>query len=124
MGTGAKIAIGCGIVAVLVGVAVLVAVVGGAYWVKGKTEGLVAEQKEIRGLLHKANATSFTAPEGGVMSEDRLVKFLDVRKDVYAVYEKNKADLDALNEKKKADFSDLRKGWNVLNELRLARAKG
>ena len=124
MGTGAKIAIGCVIAVVIAGIVVIVALGGLAFWAKGKAEQFTAEQSRITELEKKANANPFTRPADGAISEDRLLKFLDARKRVYAVYEAHKAEIDALGEKKQADFGDVRKGFNLINELRLAKAQG
>jgi hypothetical protein len=133
MGTGAKVAIGCGIFIVLAGIATVVSVVGGAYWLKGKADGFVADKQaqeaKIEDLEKKADANAYTAPADGVIHEDRLVKFLDVRKQVHATYEKYRADLEGLDKagkKKEADFNDLKKGLGALaalNDLRLAQAQ-
>jgi hypothetical protein len=123
VGTGAKIAIGCVIAVVIAGLVAVVALGGFAYWAKGKAEEFTGEQNRIAELQRKANANRFTAPADGTIAEDRLVKFLDARKRVYAVYERHKTELDALSEKKQADFGDVRKGFNLINELRLAQAQ-
>lgn len=126
MGTGGKIAIGCGI-ALVVAVVGVVAFVGiGAYWVKGKAESLQAEQKQIEELKAKANEGSFTEPADGVVQEPQIVRFIAVRKHVYDVYSKNEAFIQSMKDDKKKDanFADVRKGFSLLNELRLAQAKG
>jgi hypothetical protein len=124
MNTGAKIAIGCGAVVLLAGLGAVVAVVGAGYWVKGKVEGVAAEQKQIEEYKKKADANSWTAPADGVIEEARFVKFLGVRKGVYGIYEAHKAEIDAMKNKKNADFGDIRTGLNLINEVRLAQAKG
>jgi hypothetical protein len=127
LGTGAKIAIGCGIAVVVAGVVTLVALGGLAFWVtgkaKGKVEELTGEQRRIEELQRRANANRFTPPADGVISEDRLQKFLGVRKRVYGIYETHQAELDALGQKKETDFGDVRRGFNLINELRLAQAQ-
>jgi hypothetical protein len=110
MGTGAKIALGCGCL-LLAG---LVAGIGACgvlgYWVKGKTEGVVADLEtfskqaaavtdEIEGWERKANANAYAAPADGVIAEERLLKFLETRRRVAEVYEARQADLRALEEK-------------------------
>jgi hypothetical protein len=60
--TGAKVAIGCGVALLLAGIVCIVLVGAGAYWVKGKTEDLVAGEKKIDELKKKANANAFTKP--------------------------------------------------------------
>jgi len=123
VGTAGKVAIGCGIAVLIAGIAGIVAVGGLAWWAKGKAEEFTSEQSRIEELHRKANANRFTAPADGVVSEDRLQKFLDVRRRVYAVYERHKDELDAMSKKKQGDFGDVRKGFALINELRLAQAQ-
>jgi hypothetical protein len=125
LGTGGKIAIGCGIAA-LVGVIVVVVALGaGAFWVKGKAETIAAEQKQITDLQAQANQNDFTAPADGVISEPRLLKFIEVRKRVYDVYVKNEAALKAMadNKEGQASLGDVRKAFALMNEIRLAQAR-
>lgn len=126
MGTGAKIAIGCGIALVVAVVGVVGVVAVGAFWAKSKVESVQAEQKQIEDLKTKANEASFTEPSDGIVQEDQIVRFIAVRRNVYDVYSKNEAFIESMKDEKKkeADFSDLRKGFALLNELRLAQAKG
>jgi len=110
MGTGAKIAIGCGCV-VLLGAAAVIGVLGaGAWWAKGKVDEatggiarMTAVTEEIERFEKQANANSYTAPAGGVIPEPRFLKFMDTRKQVYAVYERYEAQLREIE--KKADSS-------------------
>ena len=111
MGTGAKIAIGCGCLVLLGGAAVVGVVGWGAWWAKGKIteatgglEQIAAKADEISRYEEKANANAYTPPADGVIPEARLVKFLDARKRVYAVYERYEADLRELQKtSQKAD---------------------
>lgn len=123
MGTAGKIAIGCGIAVLLAGIVGVVALGGVAWWAKGKAEEFTSEQSRIEELRRKANANRFTPPADGAISEDRLQKFLEARKRVYAVYEKHKDELDRLGKKKQGDFGDVRRGFALINELRLAQAQ-
>jgi hypothetical protein len=103
MGTGAKIAIGCGCL-LLLGATAVVGVVGmGAWWAKDKiteatagVERMTAKTDEIDRWERKANANAYTAPADGVIPEARFLKFLDTRKRVFAVYERYEADLQEL----------------------------
>jgi hypothetical protein len=123
LGTGGKIAIGCGI-ALLVGVLAVVVTVGaGIYWAKGKVDEVAAEQKEIQDFQTRANKNTFVEPADGVINEPQLLKFIEVRKRVYDVYARNEDALKALSEKKEGDFGDVRKGFALMNEIRLAQAK-
>jgi hypothetical protein len=124
VGKGAKIAIGCGVVTLLAGIAVVVAVFGAAWWAKGKIQEAAGEQQQIQELHDKANAAHpFTRPEDGVISEDRLEAFLAIRRKVFAVYEKHEDEIEAIGKKRQAGLGDLRTGFNLINEVRLAQAQ-
>ena len=110
MGTGAKIAIGCGCV-VLLAAAAVVGVLGvGAWWAKGKIDEasgglakMTAVTEEIERFEKQANANAYTPPADGVIPEGRFLKFMDARKQVYAVYERYEKELREIQ--KKADSS-------------------
>lgn len=123
MGTGGKIAIGCVVVVVVVGIVAVVALGGLAFWAKGKAEQITGEQRRIEELQRRANANPFTRPADGTITEDRLQKFLEVRRRVYAVYERHRTELDEMSKKKQGDFGDVRRGFVLINELRLAQAQ-
>jgi hypothetical protein len=118
-----KVAIGCGIALVVAGIAVIVAVGAGLWWAKGKAETLVADQQKIEALQKKADEVPFTRAPDGLIAEERLVKFLEIRKRVSGVYEKYKPDLEGMSEKKQADLGDVTKAFGMINELRLAVAQ-
>jgi hypothetical protein len=126
--TGAKIAIGCVVALLAAGVVVVVVIGAGAYWAKGKIEevggNISARTTEIADYEKKANANPFTRPEDGVVQEARLVKFLDVRRQVYAVYEQHKAEFEGMDKKKDAGLSDLMKFGGLVADIKLAQAKG
>src|ERR1041384_2204213 len=98
-------------------------VFGGLWWAKGKAEQFTGRETQIEELKKKANAVPFTEPADGIVSEERLVKFLDIRRRVFDVYAKHKDELEAMNKKKQADFSDVTRGLGVLAEVRLAQAQ-
>lgn len=139
MGTGAKVAIGCGCL-LLLGAAAVVGVVGvGGWWAKNKiseaTGGLgkiAAKTEEIDRWEKKANANAYTPPADGVISEARFLKFLDTRKRVFAVYQRYEADLRDLQKKSEAAGEKLSPSdlWSaggkvaeVFGEIRLAQMK-
>jgi len=127
LGTGGKIAIGCGIALVVGILGVVGVVIGGAYWAKSKVESVQAEQKQIEDLKTKANESTFEVPSDGLVQEAQIVRFIAVRKSVYDVYAKNEAFIESMKDDKKkeqANFSDVRKMFSVVNEVRLAQAKG
>jgi hypothetical protein len=127
MSTGAKIAIGCAVVAVLAGIVFVVALGGAAWWLKGKTEqvagNIVEKSNEIETYEKQANANPFTEPADGVLSEPRFLKFMEARKAIYTVYEQHQADFEAMKDKKEADFSDLTRFAGLVTDIRLAQAK-
>jgi hypothetical protein len=127
LSNGAKIAIGCLGAGCLVATgvaAVLVFGIGaGAHWLKGKAETFVNAEERTLDLKRKANRTPFTRPADGVITEARLVKFLDVRKRVFSVYERHQAQLEAMKDKKEGDFDDLQAVFSVFGDVRLALAQ-
>src|SRR5262245_54059198 len=101
----AKVAIGCAVVLVLGGAAFLALVVGGAYWVKGKVEQVTSHERDIQELKKKADAAApFSRPSDDVVREDRLLKFLEIRKRMYSIYQQHRAEIEKLNKGDKADF--------------------
>ncbi len=128
MSTGAKIAIGCVVALLAAGIVVVVVLGAGAYWAKGKIEevggNISARTTEIAEYAKKANANPFTRPADGVVEEARLLKFLEVRRQVFTVYEQHKADFENIDKKKEAGFSDLMKAGGILADIKLAQAKG
>lgn len=127
MSTGAKIAIGCAVAVVLAGIATIVALGGAVWWAKGKVENVAkqvsGDEDKIEQLHEKANANAFVRPDDGLLAEPRLLKFLDVRRRVFGIYEKHKDEFEARARKDQADFSDLTKGLSAINEIRLAQAQ-
>ena len=127
MTKGTNIALGClgaGCLVVAGVAAVLVFGMGaGAYWLKGKAQTFLGEEQKIEALKKEANKVPFTRPADGAVKEDRLLKFLDVRKRVFYVYEKHRAEFEAMKNKKDADFTDIKTAFGVLGEARLAVAQ-
>ena len=123
MTTGVKIAIGCGVALILGIIVVAVGIGGAAYWAKGKVEEMAGNQSRIDELQQKANANAFERPADGVIPEDRFLKFLEIRKRVYTLYEKHRPALEAMNQKKQGDWSDVTTGFSVINEVRTAQAQ-
>jgi len=127
MTTGAKIAIGCGIAVVVAGIAAVVTIGMGAYWIKGKVEqtagDLTKRTQELETYQKKANANPFTRPADGVIQEPRLMKFLEVRKGVHSVYELHRAEFEGMKDKKEASLSDVMTVGGILLEARLALVK-
>ncbi len=113
MGTGQKIALGCGCLVLAAAAVGTGFAVYGTYLAKSKiaevTGGLdkmSAKSSQISALEKKANANPYTAPADGVIPEARLVKFLEVRKLVYGVYERFQQDIKELERKQKAHGSE------------------
>lgn len=131
---GAKVAIGCGIALVVAAVAAVVIFGGMVWWARGKVRDATAgleqaadQQKKVEELQRKANRNAFTPPADGVVQEDRLLKFLGVRKQVFAVYESHKAEFEAMRQEKPQGMEGLKalgKVATLVNEARLAQAQG
>jgi hypothetical protein len=128
VGKVAKIAVGCLVVSFL-GVIVAVVAFGGLiWWGKTKVEQYAKPALEsaqrISDLESKANRENpFTRPADGVVAEERLLKFLDVRRRVYAVYDRNRGFFESQDHKKDADFSDLSRGISIIGDARMALAE-
>jgi hypothetical protein len=138
MTKGAKIALGCGCLVLLVGVAIVVVFGVGAFWAKnklhqvtGNLEKMSGKAEQIEVLEKKANANPYSAPADGVISEARLLNFLEVRKAVFAVYERFKPQIEALSARHKGEqqpsfSSALEAGGKiaeVFSEARLAQVQ-
>lgn len=139
LGTGAKIAIGCGCILLLGAVAVVGVVGMGAWWAKDKLteaagglETIAAKADEISRYEKQANANAYDAPANGVIPEARFLKFLDTRKRVYAVYERYEGELRDLQKKSEAAGDKLSPSdlWSaggtlaeVFSEIRLEQMK-
>ena len=128
LSSGAKIALGCGIALVLTVGGVVVAVFGVAWWgvnkAKQAAERFETDQKGVEEALAKANANPFAVPADGVVQEDRLRRFLAVRKQLHDnVYLKHKGMIEAQAKKENADLSALAQLPFIIAELRAAKAR-
>jgi hypothetical protein len=121
MGKGAKIAIGCGIVAVLVVIAAIVGVIGLGMFAKHKIQGVTGDLQKTVELQKETAAMSFTPPSDGVIQEDELVRFLAIRKAVYPIYEAHKAEIEQHGKGDVAGFHDAMNAVALLNQLRNAK---
>lgn len=65
------------------------------------------------------DAHPFTAPADNVITEDQLMRFLSVRKAVYAVYKQNEAEIKSM-QNRPGNVSDVWKGMEFVNDLRMA----
>jgi hypothetical protein len=106
MGTGSKIALGCGCLVLLAATAVVGVVGTGAWWAKrriaeatGGLERMTARTDEIDRWERKANANLYTPPADRVIPEARFLKFLETRKRIYSVYERYEAELRQIQQK-------------------------
>jgi hypothetical protein len=129
--TGAKIAIGCAAVVLLGVLAVGMLVFGGLWWGKqkleqvtgGGLEKMAETQKQIESYERAAQANAFTRPEDDVVQEAQLLRFLAVRKQVFAVYQNYREVLER-SDKKEPDLAAIGKGIAMLSDLRLAQTRG
>jgi hypothetical protein len=128
VGKGAKIAIGCVVAFIVVVGGVCLALFGAAWWTVGKAKEYAsagtAKIEEISKYQTKANENPFTPPADGVIQEDRLRKFLDVRKQMYVIYQAHQADIDRAAHKESADLTDLAHFGGLVSDLELAKEKG
>lgn len=132
MKTGVKVALGCLIAAVGAVVIGVVGVMMAGYWVKQKVttklEAIQGDQKQIDTYLQRAKANAFTPAPDGVITEAQLLKFLDVRKRIFAVYQKYGKEFEQLDkDHPKADaqasFQIFKSMMGAFNEVRLTNAQ-
>jgi hypothetical protein len=127
VGKGAKIAIGCFVVLLAATVILTVGLGFGAYWLKGKAEEYTGDitktAEDLARYEKEANSHPFTRPTDGAFTEDRLLKFLEVRKGVYGVYQAHRSDLESAKNKKQADLGDIMKFGGLMKDIKLAQAK-
>jgi hypothetical protein len=103
MGAGTRILAGCGCLAVATAVALVAGMGLGVFWVKDRAKELVGDldsltsvTREIHAWETEANAHPYEPPPHGIVPEDRLLTFIEVRRRVHAVYETHKAELEKL----------------------------
>lgn len=127
MSRGAKIALGCGIAFLLVVMATAAAIFGAAWWGYGKAKQVAkqieGDQQRIEAARKRANTNAFTPPQDGVIREDRLVKFLGVRRRVFGVYAKYKDLIESQGKKDKPDLSGVTQLLPIFNEVRTVQAE-
>ncbi len=103
MSTGAKIAIGCGILLVLVIVGVVVFSVVGGMFLKSKAEqitgGLEAQQEASETIQSLERDHPFTAPADGVVTEEMADRFFAVTDDAWNAM---RGDMEELGERGEA----------------------
>ena len=87
MSTGAKVAIGCGVLAVVVLIVMVVAAIAGGMFLKNKagelTGGLEAQAEATETVRRLESEHPFTAPADGVVGEERAERFLAVTDDAW-----------------------------------------
>jgi len=119
-----KIAIGCFAVAVIAVFLFVAGLVGLGYWAKNKVQEVTGGGKEVEAARKSANAVPFSRPAGGIVAENRLVKFIEVRASVFSVYEKYRGEIETrvakVKDGKSLDFSDISTGLTLMGELQRA----
>jgi len=122
--TIAKVGIGCGVALLLALTAGIAIFIGGAFWVKGKVEKVAGDEKKIEALKQQAaQAAPFTRPVDGSIQEARLVKFIEIRKAVFVIYEKHKAEIESMGKRDKANMSDVMTAFSWIAEIRRTQAE-
>ena len=140
-GAGGKILVGCLVAAAVVTVIGGVGLFFGAKWFAGKAKetvqelspvdlpadkkssGVVGALKNAVGLksdrekMAEAN-DDYEPPKGGIMEEDRLKVFLEVRRDVVTMYKSFEGRAKELENSKSADFLKGMKGIKMLADMK------
>jgi hypothetical protein len=129
MSTGAKVAIGCGILAVLAIVGIVVAIVAGGMFASRKLDelggGLEAQQQASETVQELEREHPFTTPQDGVVREDRAETFFAVTDDAWEGMQEWVADMEERSEEidrggGEAGFRDAMAGLQGLGRSRVA----
>jgi len=129
MSTGAKIAIGCGILAVVAIVGVIVAIVAGGMFVSKKANefagGMEAQQEASETIRELESEYPFTPPQDGIVSDDRAETFFAVTDDAWEgmqdwVEDMEERSEDSENSEGEAGFGDAMAGLQGLGRSRVA----
>ncbi|HUP01283.1 MAG TPA: hypothetical protein VM737_07180 [Gemmatimonadota bacterium] len=132
MSTGVKIAIGCGVAAVLVVVLLIVAGVAGGLFLKDKAEdfagGIEAQEEANETIRRLEEEHSFSPPEDGVIDVGRAETFFEVTDDAW---ERMRDDMEDIAEREQASeerggepgLRDMMAGVRGLGRSRVALAE-
>ncbi|HYO47308.1 MAG TPA: hypothetical protein VEY33_11545 [Gemmatimonadota bacterium] len=132
MSTGAKIAIGCGILAVVAIVGVIVAIVAGGMFVSKKANefagGMEDQQEASETIQQLESEYPFTPPQDGIVSGDRAETFFAVTDDAWEgmqdwVEDMEERSEDIENSEGEAGFGDAMAGLQGLGRSRVALAQ-
>ncbi|MFN2421615.1 MAG: hypothetical protein ABR527_09610 [Gemmatimonadota bacterium] len=132
MSTGAKVAIGCGILAVLAIVILVIMTVAGGMFLKKKagdvTGGLEAQQQASERVQALERDHPFTAPPDGVVGEDRAETFIAVTDDAWEAMRESMEEVVERGEEIEeeggaAGFGDAMAGLQALGQSRVALAE-
>jgi hypothetical protein len=129
MSTGVKVAlIGCGVLFVVV----IVAFGVGGYFVKRFVGEGIDAVKNVAGsddseygkkVAELQKEYPFNPSSDGVITDDQLQRFLNVRKALYGVYQNHAAELEKLKNSSNPDFGSAIKGFSMIKDLRVAQAQ-
>lgn len=121
-----KVAIGCFAVAVIALFLLIAGLIGFGYWAKNKVQEVAGGGPAVEAARKAANAVPFTRPSGNIVAEPRLVKFIEIRANVFSVYEKYRGEIETrmakVKEGKSLDFGDISTGLTLMGELQKAEA--
>jgi hypothetical protein len=129
MSTGAKVAIGCGILALLVIIGIVVAIVAGGMFASRKLDefsgGFEAQQEASETVQELEREHPFTPPADGIVRPDRAEKFFDVTDDAWEdmrewVDEMRERGEDIDSRGGQAGFGDAMAGLQGLGRSRVA----
>lgn len=119
-----KISLGCLAASVIALFLLVAGLVGFGYWAKNRVEEFTGGGPEVEAARKTANAAPFSTPAGNQVSEERLVRFIEVRAAVYSVYEKYREEIESrlakVKEGKPVDFGDISTGLTFMGEIQRA----
>lgn len=119
-----KVALGCFAVSVIALFLLVAGLIGFGYWAKNKVAEVASGGAEAQDARRAANSVPFTRPEGDRIAEPRLVKFVEVRADIFSIYEKYRGEIESrvtkFKDGKSPDLGDISTGLTLMVELQKA----
>ncbi len=125
-----KVALGCLAVSIIAAFLFIAGFVAFGYWAKSKFAEATGGGPEVAAARKAANAVPFVRPPKGIVEESRLLRFIRIRTDVYAVYDKYRGEIESRSRRLKeatapqlGDIaSDVATGFTFIGELQRAEA--
>jgi hypothetical protein len=119
--------IGCGALMIFSIIAIGVAFYFGKAWftekVKPLTEAADTEKEYTEKTESLRKEHPFSRPASGIISENQLQRFLEVRKSMYEVYKQHEAEFKKMEKQKEQGFGALMKATDMIQDVKKAQVQ-